>query len=136
VIVADTGPLVAMLNKDDKDHARCLSYLTRYRGPIIVPAPVITEVAYLTAQGAGPEVEAAFLDSLARGELTVESTTDTDFARMAELVRQYADFPLGTADASVIATAERLGITRIATIDYRHFRAVRPRHCAAFEIVP
>lgn len=55
---------------------------------------------------------------------------------MAELVRQYADFPLGTADASVIAVAERLGATRVATIDHRHFRAVRPAHCASLELLP
>jgi len=68
--------------------------------------------------------------------LVVEATTAQDFARMADLVRQYADFPLGTADASVIAVAERLGATHVATIDQRHFRAVRPAHCAAFELLP
>jgi hypothetical protein len=51
-------------------------------------------------------------------------------------VRQYADFPLGTADASVIAVPERLSATHVATIDHRHFRAVRPAHCAAFELLP
>jgi predicted nucleic acid-binding protein len=56
--------------------------------------------------------------------------------RMAELVRRYADFPLGAADASVIAVAERLKTTRIATLDHRHFRAVRPAHCDAFELLP
>jgi uncharacterized protein len=80
--------------------------------------------------------EAAFLDSLARGELQLEATTTGDLARMAELVRTYADFPLGAADDSVIAIAERLDLTRVATIDHRHFRAVRPRHCAAFELLP
>ena len=50
---------------------------------------------------------------------------------MAALVRQYADFPLGTGDASVIAVAERLGATHAATIDHRHFRAARPAHCVA-----
>ena len=52
---------------------------------------------------------------------------------MADLVRQYADFPLGTADASVIAVAERLGYAHVATIDHRHFRGA---HCAAFELLP
>jgi predicted nucleic acid-binding protein len=71
-----------------------------------------------------------------RSELIVEATTAQDFARMAGLVRQYADFPLGTADASVIAVAERLGATHATTIDHRHFWAVRPAHCAAFELLP
>lgn len=58
---------------------------------------------------------------LARSELIAEATTAQDFARMADLVRQYANFPLGTADASVIAVAERLGATHVATIRHRHF---------------
>jgi predicted nucleic acid-binding protein len=55
---------------------------------------------------------------------------------MAELVETYADFPLGTTDAAVIAVAERLGIIEIATLDHRHFHAVRPRHTDAFTLLP
>jgi hypothetical protein len=55
---------------------------------------------------------------------------------MADLVRQYADCPLGIADASVISVAERLGATHVAMINHRHFLAVRPAHCAAFELLP
>lgn len=83
-----------------------------------------------------PAVEAAFLDGLARGELIVEATTAQRFARMADLVRRCADFPLGTADASATAVAERLGATRVATTDHRHLRTVRPAHCPAFELLP
>jgi len=43
---------------------------------------------------------------------------------------------LGTTDASVIALAERLEITEIATLDRRHFTAVRPRHVEAFTLLP
>ncbi len=45
--------------------------------------------------------------------------------RIAELVARYRDLPLGTADASVIATAERLSIADIATLDRRHFTVAR-----------
>jgi predicted nucleic acid-binding protein len=83
-----------------------------------------------------PAGRAAFLESLAAKELTLETTTAEDLARMAELVRTYADFPLGAVDAAVIAIAERLGAASIATIDHRHFRAVRPAHCEAFELLP
>jgi predicted nucleic acid-binding protein len=110
--------------------------LDAYEGQLIVPGPIVTEVCYLAETRVGPFAEAAFLRSLARGELTLEAVTSQDLARMADLVEQYAGFPLGAADASVIAVAERLGATRIATIDHRHFRAVRPAHCAAFELLP
>lgn len=136
MIVCDTGPLVAVLNADDKHHVACRSLLESEPGPIIVPAPILTEVCYLAASRLGPRAEAAFLESLASGELHLEATTTGDLARMAELVRTYADFPLGAADASVIAVAERLDVTQIATIDHRHFRVVRPRHCDAFDLLP
>lgn len=55
---------------------------------------------------------------------------------MVELVRTYADLPLGAVDASVVAIAERLGIKEIATLDRRDFSVVRPRHAEVFSIVP
>jgi uncharacterized protein len=55
---------------------------------------------------------------------------------MAELVDTYADFPLGTTDAAVVAVAERLGIAEIATLDRRHFYAVRSRHVKVFNLLP
>jgi len=61
---------------------------------------------------------------------------DLELERMAELVETYADFPLGTTDAAVIAVAERLGIVEIATLDRRHFHAVRPRHASNFTLLP
>jgi predicted nucleic acid-binding protein len=68
-----------------------------------------------------------FLGDLAAGNLLSESVAASDWLRMAELVATYRDLPLGTADASVIATAERLGIHEIATLDRRHFSVVRSR---------
>ena len=55
---------------------------------------------------------------------------------MAEVVEQYDDFPLGTTDASVIALAERLGVSEIATIGRRHFTAVRARHVEHLTVLP
>jgi hypothetical protein len=57
-------------------------------------------------------------------------------ARMAELVRAYADLPLGAVDASVIAIAERLKLTDVATLDRRHFTVVRPKHAKALNLLP
>jgi predicted nucleic acid-binding protein len=55
---------------------------------------------------------------------------------MAELVGQYANLDLGAADASIVAVAERMGISRIATVDRRDFTVVRPKHVPAFELIP
>lgn len=45
MLIADTGPLVAMLNAKDRHHEACTALFRRFHGPIIVPAPIVTEVA-------------------------------------------------------------------------------------------
>jgi predicted nucleic acid-binding protein len=81
-------------------------------------------------------VEAEFLDSIAEGELRVEILDRVDYARASELVTIYGDFPLGMVDASVVAMAERLNISEVATLDHRHFNVVRPRHVESFTLLP
>jgi predicted nucleic acid-binding protein len=101
---------------------------------LIVPALVVAEATYFVGRRLGAAAESRFLDGV--GELDVEGPSREDFARMAELVQKYADFPLGGTDASVIALAERLGAPIILTLDRRHFAAVVPRHCEAFQLLP
>lgn len=103
---------------------------------MIVPTLVITEVAYLLMTRLGPDPEVRFLGDLAAGEFIVEPVAAGDWMRIAELVARYHDLPLGTVDASVVATAERLGSGHIATLDHRHFSVVRPVHVAAFTLLP
>jgi predicted nucleic acid-binding protein len=97
---------------------------------------VITEVVYLIGSRLGPDAEVRFLGDLAAGDFTIEPVMAGDWLRIAELVSRYRDLPLGTVDSSVVATAERLGITRIATVDRRHFSIVRPNHTDSFELLP
>jgi hypothetical protein len=75
MLIADTGPLVAVLNAKDKHHEAYNALFQRFRGPIIVPAPIAIEVVYFPQIEPGPAVQAAFLDALARGQLIVEATT-------------------------------------------------------------
>ena len=97
---------------------------------------VITEVAYLIGTRLGVDAEVRFLGDLAAGEFAIEAVMASDWLRIAKLVSQYRDLPLGTVDGSVVAAAERLRITEIATLDRRHFSIVRPTHTDAFELVP
>ncbi len=97
---------------------------------------MVTEVAHLLATRLGTSAEVRFLGDLASGALTPVAVEPADWLQIAELVARYADLPLGTVDASVVAIAERLGLGTIATFDRRHFGVVRPRHFDAFELVP
>ena len=87
-----------------------------------------------TRLNAGAELR--LLAEITLGNLAVEPIHARDWVRIVELVEQYADLPLGTVDASVVAAAERLGATTIATLDRRHFSVVRPKHVESFELVP
>jgi uncharacterized protein len=132
--VVDAGPLYAAADADDIDHEQSVATLSRGDLRLVVPALAIAEATYFVGRRLGPAAEAVFLRGLAT--LDVEAPTSEDFERIADLVEQYADFPLGGTDASAIALAERLGATTVVTLDHRHFGAVRPRHCDAFDLLP
>ena len=136
MLVVDAGPIVAAAATRDRHHAACVSLLASAPRPLVVPALVVTEVAYFLSDRIGDVAERAFARSLARDELVVEPVEPRDWLRVEELLDEYADLPLGIVDASVIAACERLGATELATLDRRHFSVVRPRHCPALELLP
>jgi predicted nucleic acid-binding protein len=113
-----------------------LELLEVHPGPLILPTLVITEVAYLIGTRIGWEAEVRFLGDLAAGNFVIEPLHASDPIRIAELVAEYRDLPLGTVDGSVIAATERLDITEVATLDRRHFSVVRARHAPAFQLLP
>ncbi|MEZ5096347.1 MAG: PIN domain-containing protein [Nocardioides sp.] len=134
--MVDAGPLYAYVDADDAHHGASLELLETHPGPLIVPTLVITEVAYLLATRLGAEPEVRFLGDLVAGVFTVEPVAPSDWIRVAELVARYRDLPLGTVDASVVAAAERLGLSEVATVDRRHFTVIRPNHIDAFTLLP
>jgi predicted nucleic acid-binding protein len=134
IAVVDSGPLYAVVDADDKDHERSIAALHTPGLRRFVPAMVVAEVSYLLGKRLGPAVEAGFLAGLVA--LDVQAPDPEDWPRIADLVREYADFPLGATDASVVALAERLNTDLVITLDRRHLGAVRPRHCPAFRLLP
>ncbi len=132
--VVDTGPLYASLDLDDDDHKASAEALNTPGLRLVIPVLVVAEVSYLAATRLGPEVEATFIATLA--DLDVEAPLPQEWTRIAELIRQYASFPLGATDASVITLAERLQTPQVVTLDRRHFHAVRPSHCDALQLLP
>ncbi|GAC1541214.1 MAG: hypothetical protein NVS3B12_28630 [Acidimicrobiales bacterium] len=102
----------------------------------MLPGPVSVETAWLIGSRLGPATEAAFVASIAAGDFTVVELTATDWGRCAALLERYEDLDLGLVDATIVAIAERLGITTIASIDRRDLLVVRPAHCDAFQLIP
>jgi uncharacterized protein len=134
LVVVDAGPLYAVTDADDDDHERSLAILERPDFQLVIPALVVAEVTYMIGRRLGSKAEAQFLRELEG--LDVEAPAVEDWPRIAALVEQYEDFPLGGTDASVVALAERLQAEVVVTLDRRHFDAVQPRHCSAFVLLP
>lgn len=97
---------------------------------MVIPAAILAETDFLSAQHLGIDAELDFLDGLAVGGCVLEPFTSQDLDRCHQLIAEYRDSNLGLADTAVIAAAERLGIRRILTVDERDFRLVRPAHVA------
>lgn len=135
-LVLDTGPIVAALNRGDPDHQRCAHLLGEVSDDLVVPSPVLVEVDYWLAKLGGPDVWQRFVADIVRGAYRLVHLSDIDVSRCAELESTYRDLRLGYVDASVIAICERLDETKVATLDRRHFSVVKPRHCAALDLLP
>lgn len=122
LITLDTSGLFALLNRRDPDHGRARETLLEDSGPYLVPAGILAEVAYLVERRLGVGVLEWFVLDLESGALTLECGEE-DLPRIRELALQYADLPLGFADASVISCAERSG-GGVLTLDRRDFDVV------------
>jgi len=94
------------------------------------------ELDYMVSRELGSDAFPAILDQIRAGALEVEDLTESDYMRIAELLRKYADLRVGFVDAAVLAVVERLREPKLATLDHRHFSVMRPRHVEALELLP
>jgi predicted nucleic acid-binding protein len=135
-LICDTGGIYAIHDADDPNHASVKFVVEVEPGQLFLPVILLAEIDYLLTTRLGVDAALDFLESLERGAFVLVSLSVEDIVRCRELVMQYRDLNVGLADASVVATAERLGIQRLLTVDQRHFRAVTPRHASHFILLP
>jgi len=125
LVVMDTGALVALIDRSDPNHAVLRAAFEKRPEDWVLPWAIVGEVDYIIRARLGVESARTFRRDLAEGLFTVEWDGSSDMERACELDGQYADLDLGLVDAIVMACAERLGATAIATLDLRDFGAVQ-----------
>ncbi|MFN2316448.1 MAG: type II toxin-antitoxin system VapC family toxin [Gemmatimonadales bacterium] len=136
-VLADTGAIYALVDRDDAWHDRIRTWWEPNREPIRLPVTILPEVAWLLGTRIGPAAEAAFARALAGGEFALEPLDEAvDLPRIAALAAAYLDTPIGFVDASILAMTERLGVVTLLTTDRRHFGVLRPRHVPSLKLVP
>ncbi len=125
MILVDTGPLVALFDPRDADHAQARETLAAIREDLVTTVPVMTEAFHLL--GPAGKGSAALRSFVARGGLKPWWLSASTLGRAFKLMEEYADHPMDLADASLVTAAEALRTTRISTIDRRDFLAYRAR---------
>jgi predicted nucleic acid-binding protein len=135
-VIADTGALYALVDRDDSWHERVLAWWSEHGNAVVTPVVVLPEVTWLLQARIGPAAELAFVGAVAAGEFVLEDLQHADVERAAAIMRQYGDFPLGFTDAAIAAVAERLETVDLLTTNRRHFSTLRPRGARSYTLLP
>jgi hypothetical protein len=133
-VLVDTGPLVALFDRDDTHHVRCVEALKRIRQPLVTVWPVLTEAMFLLAFSL--EVQEALWELVERGGLQIAELTAADIPGIRRLMRKYRNRPMDLADAALVSLAERERLRTVFTLDHRDFRIYRPAHGRHFTLIP
>lgn len=135
MILVDAGPLIALIDRGETDHERCVEALSSLTAPMVTTWPAFTEAMYVLGTAGGWKAQAALWKLLDRGDLQLVPLDDAVQDRTQALMAKYRDMPMDLADATLVAAAEALGLTRVFTLD-RDFRVYRWRGKRKFEVIP
>ena len=127
MIVADTSAIIALINADESVHEQMVELYDRTSDEWVLPAAILPEVDYLLLKRLGEPTQLAFLRDLGDARFHIEWGDMRDLMRARELCEKNRTLRMGLVDALVMATAERLGARAVATLDTRHFGAVKMR---------
>jgi len=132
--LADTGAMLALLDRDDRWHGACAAAFDAMRLPLATTAAVLAELFHLV--GDRRREVAATWTLLRSGAITVSPIGDEDLPALDSLMARYHDRPMDFADATLVHVARRESFTTIFTIDHDDFETYRIEGKKRFRIVP
>jgi predicted nucleic acid-binding protein len=124
VIVADTGALLALIDRNDRHHEAVRTIYDARPDEWVLPWAILPELDYLLASELGSKARDTFVSDVANGAFRIEFGRESDLVRAEQIHRKHRALRVGLVDGVVMATAERLRARAIATLDLRHFSAV------------
>ena len=134
MILIDTGPIVAFFDKDDRYHTLCIEILKEIREPLITTWSVLTECFYLL--NFSWEIQDNLWLFIQRGGIEIYPLEKELLIRCRELMKQYRDLPMDLADATLVALADVLEISKIFTLDHKDFSIYRFKQKRRFTLIP
>lgn len=125
MIIADTGAMIALVDRKDPNHRVMLSAYEEHSNDWVLPWAILPEVDYLLGAHVSAAAQDAFLADVSDGAYAIEWGSEEDLDDALRITRQYKALKLGLVDAVVIALATRHRAKAIASLDVRHFGAVK-----------
>jgi predicted nucleic acid-binding protein len=113
-IIVDAGPLIALFDRNDRHHGRAVKFIRNLRSRLLSNIPVLTEATFLLRFSVEAQRDLLWWS---HKTLEIDQDTTADLPRIIALFEKYSDLPVDFADASLVALAERLGLSRIASLD-------------------
>ena len=132
--LADTGAVLACLDRSDPWHERCRDAFGQFRLPLATSTAVLTELFHLLGDNLR-EVELAWA-FVRSGAMTVLPISDRDLPDLEALMRKYRDCPMDFADATLVHLAQRESLPTVFTIDHNDFETYRIGGRKRFRILP
>jgi uncharacterized protein len=133
-MLLDTGVLVALLDRSEKNHERCVAFFKGLKGELLTTEPVLTETLWLL--GSSIKAQQTCIDFLIKGGATLVPQSKESLSRASVLMEKYKDVPMDFADATLVSLAEETNAVEILTLDRRGFCTYRIRGKTAFKIWP
>jgi len=133
-VLADTGALLAYLDRADRWHQRCREAFAELRLPLATSTAVLTELFHLVGDSVR-ENDAAWR-FIRSGAITLLSIAEHELAEIETLMRKYRDRPMDFADATLVYLAQRESISTVFTVDTNDFETYRIAGRKRFRIAP
>lgn len=135
-ILLDASAILAAADQADLNHGAAVAWFERADEPLLLGALTLAELDILLQRELGSEATLALLRTITGGAVRLVAPTDDDLRRAAEHLAAASEHRPRLADAVLVATAERLGVRRIATFDRRPIAVFRPTHVRTFDLEP
>jgi uncharacterized protein len=128
----DSGVIVALLDRSEAHHTRCVAALEELGGPLVTCEAVIAESCYLL-RGL-PGAAEAVLENVERGIFQISFQLSRSASLVRNIMSKYRDLPVDFADACLVQLADELNTGDILTLD-RDFESCRWRRTRPFRLL-
>jgi predicted nucleic acid-binding protein len=127
IVILDTGPWVALIDRSESRHTECVQWLKNFSGRLYSTEAVLTEVLYIL--NFSITAQCAAIDFILESVVEIVPSSTDSLKKTKNLMKKYADLPMDFADATIVCLATETGMQNIATFDKKDFTIYKLKHC-------